>query len=73
MKFVAYRVHSIRWGCSNSLPAGNLSAALLEELRQVGEGPRVLPWYQGLECVVFSWVGGHSLLDPLCAVAAYAS
>lgn len=60
-------------GDSNSLPAGNSSAGLLEKLRQVGEGPRVLPWYKGLESLVFSWVGDHSLLDPLCAVAAYAS
>lgn len=60
-------------GDSNSLPAGNLSAGFLEKLRQVGEDPRILPWYKGLESLVFSWVGDHSLLDPLYAVAAYAS
>lgn len=41
------------------------------KLRQLGEGPKVLPGYQGAR--VPSWLANHSHLGPLCTVAVFSS
>lgn len=42
---IAYKVQLMGWGCWINLSAGDLPAAWLEKLRQLGEGPGILSLY----------------------------
>lgn len=74
VELVAYKVQSMVWVFFYQPTCRKLACWLAGEEEEDGRrGQGLCPDMEGLESGVSCWVGGHSLLDPLCEFAAYVS